>query len=62
MAQRLKTVLADLTVRPTAAMTTMGQLEPIFRAEIERMNTYLEDIAFAARRAGTSLACVTTST
>ncbi|MDY8108747.1 DUF6538 domain-containing protein [Fulvimarina sp. 2208YS6-2-32] len=54
MAQRLNTLLADLTVRPTAAMTTKDQLEQIFRAEIERMNTYLEDIAFAARRAGTT--------
>lgn len=54
IAQRLNTLLADLTVRPTAAMTTKDQLEQIFRAEIERMNAYLEDIAFAARRAGST--------
>ncbi len=52
MARRLNTLLADLTVRPTAAMTTKDQLDQIFRAEIERMTAHLEDVAFAARRAG----------
>ncbi|WP_202617981.1 DUF6538 domain-containing protein [Aureimonas leprariae] len=42
-ARRLNTLLADLTVRPTAAMTTKDQLDQIFRAEIERMTAHLED-------------------
>lgn len=54
MAQRLNTLLADLTVRPTAAMTTKDQLDQIFRAEIERMSAHLDDIAFAARRTGST--------
>ena len=52
MARRLNTLLADLTVRPAAAMTTKDQLDQLFRAEIERMSAHLEDIAFAARRRG----------
>jgi len=36
MARRLNTLLADLTVRPTAAMTTKDQLDQLFRADIER--------------------------
>ncbi|WP_203566213.1 hypothetical protein [Aurantimonas aggregata] len=52
MARRLNTLLADLTVRPTAAMTTKDQLDQLFRAEIERMSAHLDDIAFAVRRSG----------
>lgn len=52
MARRLNTLLADLTVRPTAAMTTKDQLDQLFRAEIERMTAHLDDIAFAVRRSG----------
>ncbi|WP_347814902.1 DUF6538 domain-containing protein, partial [Aureimonas sp. SK2] len=47
MARRLNTLLAHLTVRPTAAMTTKDQLDQLFRAEIERMTAHLDDIAFA---------------
>ena len=36
IARRLNTLLADLTVRPTAAMTTKDQLDQLFRADIER--------------------------
>jgi hypothetical protein len=52
MARWLNTLLADLTVRPTAAMTTQDQLDQLFRAEIERMAAHLDDIAFAVRRGG----------
>ncbi|MBB4004743.1 DUF6538 domain-containing protein [Aurantimonas endophytica] len=52
MARRLNTLLADLTVRSTAAMTTKDQLDQLFRAEIERMSAHLDDIAFAVRRSG----------
>ncbi|WP_367715651.1 DUF6538 domain-containing protein [Nitratireductor sp. GISD-1A_MAKvit] len=54
MVRRLNTLLAELAEGDRARMTSREQLEEIFRAEIERMNESLEDLAFAARRTGSA--------
>jgi len=54
MVRRLNTLLAELAEGDRARMTSREQLEEIFRAEIERMNESMEDLAFAARRTGSA--------
>ncbi|WP_336056027.1 DUF6538 domain-containing protein [Nitratireductor sp. CH_MIT9313-5] len=54
MVRRLNTLLAELAEGDRARMTSREQLEEIFRAEIERMNESIEDLAFAARRTGSA--------
>lgn len=54
MVRRLNTLLAELAEGDRARMTSREQLDEIFRAEIERMNESLEDLAFAARRTGSA--------
>ncbi|MCQ8782935.1 integrase [Aurantimonas sp. CSK15Z-1] len=53
MARRLNLLLAELSARRSCGMTTKSQLDQLFRSEIERMTAHLEDLAFAARYAGT---------
>ncbi len=54
MVRRLNMLLAELAEEDRARMTSREQLEDLFRAEIERMNESIDDLAFAARRTGST--------
>ncbi len=54
MVRRLNMLLAELAEEDRARMTSREQLENLFRAEIERMNESMDDLAFAARRTGSA--------
>ncbi|WPZ14390.1 hypothetical protein T8J41_00700 [Nitratireductor rhodophyticola] len=54
MVRRLNMLLAELAEEDRARMTSREQLEDLFRTEIERMNESIDDLAFAARRTGST--------
>lgn len=52
IARKLNTLLHDLKLRSTSRMTTKDQLAALFKAEIDRMHEWMEDLHLASRRFG----------
>ncbi|MDJ0931282.1 hypothetical protein [Breoghania sp.] len=53
MALRLNTLLAELKFRRPCASMTKDKLKRLFQAELDRMNTMMDDIVTVAQVTGT---------
>ncbi len=55
MARRLNSLLAELRMRPGAAMTRKENLKALFQAKIARMNEMMDDLVTAAEATGSQI-------